>query len=370
MGDTERPPSPAPGQLLVKVNAAALNPVDWKSASGAQAPLLAFQWPRTLGFDFSGVVAEVGSNNAEVGVGDAVFGMIRGLPQRDRGTLAEYVLVDAEVCVRCPPACTHAECAAVPLVAITAVKMFEACGLTSATSDASSARGPRVLITGGAGGVGTIAIQLAKAMFGAAEVVTTASAGAKITLCRSLGADEVLDYKAYPPWYGLLGAAIKLGARPPFDAVLVTTSGEAKACAKAGLVAPGGAMCSITPPPTLASIKTLLVEARLDPKTITIGVKPFLASGLGGALFDRATGATTIRRILAKRGATYHHITGMGNGRIMREVASLMADRRVRAVIDSTYALEEAKAALSHLKDGHVAGKVVVLVDGQAKKDA
>ena len=162
-----RPPPPGPNQLLVRVKAAALNPADVAQAMGAQAALLRFDWPRVVGFDFSGVVEAAGAD-ANFKVGERVFGMIRGLPQRDRGTLAELVLVDADVVARCPPRATDAECAAVPLVGITAVKMLRGSGLTEAPP---SSPGPRVLVTGGAGGVGSIAIQLAKLMFGASEVV-------------------------------------------------------------------------------------------------------------------------------------------------------------------------------------------------------
>jgi NADPH:quinone reductase-like Zn-dependent oxidoreductase len=173
VGELPRPPSPGPGQLLVKVHAASLNPADWKQAAGETAPLLPFRWPRVYGFDFSGVVEEAGPNDGRAAdctfaVGQRIFGMIRGLPQRDTGTLAEYVLVDADVCASCPPNLSHAECASVPLVAITAVRALRACGL--AEQPTASGSGPRVLVTGGAGGVGSIAQQLARHMFGAAEV--------------------------------------------------------------------------------------------------------------------------------------------------------------------------------------------------------
>ena len=129
----ERPPSPRKGQLLVRVHAASLNPADWKSGSGSHAALLGFQWPRVYGFDFSGVVAEVGASVRRFKVGDRVFGMIRGLPQRDRGTVAELVLVEADICAACPPGISHGECASVPLVAITAVKVMSDKDIARAT---------------------------------------------------------------------------------------------------------------------------------------------------------------------------------------------------------------------------------------------
>jgi len=146
VGSLPRPPSPGPGQLLVRVHAAALNPADWKQAGGESAALLSFQWPRVCGFDFSGVVEEAGADDGRdperftkgrdrFAVGKRVFGMIRGLPQLYTGTLAEYVLVDADVCARCPAGVSHAECASVPLVAITAARALRACGLTEEVAE-------------------------------------------------------------------------------------------------------------------------------------------------------------------------------------------------------------------------------------------
>merc|ERR1719316_1758743 len=119
--------------------------------------------------------------------------MIRGLPQADRGTLAEYVLVESDICARRPPSVPHTGCASTPLVAITAVKMLRACGCKEQPAPGES--GPRVFITGGAGGVGSIAIQLALKMFGASFVATTASPGAKTDLCTRLGANRVVNYR-------------------------------------------------------------------------------------------------------------------------------------------------------------------------------
>ena len=94
----------------------------------------------------------------------------------------------------------------------------------------SAATGPRVLVTGGAGGVGSVAIQLAREMFGASEVVTTASQGEKASLCTIIGADRVIDYRSEMPWYDLLGDEIKANITKPFDAVLITTNDEVYGC--------------------------------------------------------------------------------------------------------------------------------------------
>merc|ERR1719498_446182 len=81
-----KPSNPGSGELFVKIHCASLNPADYKSAAGEQAAILGFNWPRVYGFDFAGVVEEVGDNVSKFGVGDRVFGMIRGLPQKNTGT--------------------------------------------------------------------------------------------------------------------------------------------------------------------------------------------------------------------------------------------------------------------------------------------
>ena len=134
VSEIARPPPPSPSQLLVRVRAAALNPADWKTAQGEQALLLSFAWPRVFGFDFAGTVAAVGGSSddsAPFRVGDRVFGMIRGLPERDRGSLAEYLLVDAAVCARSPEGARDVDLASLPLVCSTAVRMLRACRLES-----------------------------------------------------------------------------------------------------------------------------------------------------------------------------------------------------------------------------------------------
>ena len=137
-----KPPTPSPssGKLLVKVSASSLNPADYKSAEGEQCLLIGFDWPRVYGFDLSGTV--VTSGDDRFAKGDEVFGMIAGLPQFNKGTCAEFVLVDAEVCARKPSNVSHVEAAAVPLVSITAVKMLRAC---------HTKPNARVLVLGGAG---------------------------------------------------------------------------------------------------------------------------------------------------------------------------------------------------------------------------
>ncbi|QBS45655.1 NADP-dependent oxidoreductase [Nocardia sp. CS682] len=173
-------PVPGPGEILVRVRAAGLNPTDWKHR--AIANLFLPEPPFVLGWDVSGEVAETGIGVTLFEPGDEVFGM---LPYPNgHGALAEYVVGPARAFARKPANLDHVQAAAVPLAALTAWQAL----VDNAALDA----GQRVLIHAAAGGVGHFAVQIAKAR--GAYVIGTASAPNHEFL-RSLGADEVLDYR-------------------------------------------------------------------------------------------------------------------------------------------------------------------------------
>ena len=178
----ERPrPNALPTEVLVKVHATSVNPVDLYVRSGA-FPLLG-QPPFLLGWDVSGVVEEVVPGSARFQVGDEVYGM--PFFPRAGNTYAEYVAVPSRQLARKPARLSHVQAAALPLVGLTAWQSLVDIGRLQA--------GQRVLIHAGGGGVGHIAIQIAKAL--GAYVITTASAS-KHDYVRSIGADEVIDYRS------------------------------------------------------------------------------------------------------------------------------------------------------------------------------
>ncbi|MFI6506249.1 NADP-dependent oxidoreductase [Streptosporangium sp. NPDC050855] len=172
-------PVPGPTEVLVRVHAAGLNPTDWKHrATGG----LLGRPPFVLGWDVSGVVEAVGLGTAVYKPGDEVFGMLR-YPY-GHGAFAEYVTAPARTFVRRPRGIDHVRAAALPLAALTAWQ---------ALVDVAAVRaGHRVLVHAAAGGVGHLAVQIAKAR--GAHVIGTASA-AKHDLLRGLGADELVDYR-------------------------------------------------------------------------------------------------------------------------------------------------------------------------------
>jgi NADPH:quinone reductase-like Zn-dependent oxidoreductase len=174
-------PVPQEDEVLVKVHAASVNPVDYKTRSGHYPPIQQDQLPLTLGRDVAGTVHQCGRRAHKFNLGDSVYAML----DRDHGGYAEYVIVQERDLASKPRHLDYAEAAAVPLAAITAWQgLFDHGGLQP---------GQRVLIHGGAGGVGHFAIQFAKAK--GATVATTVS-GSDLEFVRELGADRPIDYKA------------------------------------------------------------------------------------------------------------------------------------------------------------------------------
>lgn len=173
-------PTPGPGQIVVDTVATSINGADWKVCAGEYSGRASF--PIILGRDFSGVVATLGAGVQDLKVGDEVFGVLEA--GRD-GTYAEKIAVGAAIVAKKPAGMTHVEAAALALTGLTAL-----CAIEDSLELKS---GETILIQGGAGGVASFAIQLAKHL--GARVLTTASASNSAYL-REIGADEVIDYNA------------------------------------------------------------------------------------------------------------------------------------------------------------------------------
>ncbi|MFI8823527.1 NADP-dependent oxidoreductase [Streptomyces sp. NPDC053431] len=237
-------PAPGPGQILVAVRAAGVNPTDWKHRAGR---LFLDRLPLVLGWDVSGLVEAVGFGVTLFKPGDEVFGM---LPYpHGVGAHAEYVTAPARAFAAKPAGIDHVQAGALPLAALTAYQ---------ALVDTADVRaGQRVLIHAAAGGVGHLAVQIAKAR--GAHVIGTASAP-KHAFLRSLGADEVIDYRT-----GDFRDAVQ-----DVDMVLDPLSGDTRT-RSLDVLRPGGVLVSILPgtdPDDLVKaaargvrVETLLVEA-------------------------------------------------------------------------------------------------------------
>lgn len=217
-------PVAAAGEVLVEIHATAVNPLDGKIRDGAFKPILPYKPPVILGHDLAGIVVGVGTGVTRFKVGDAVYGRPR---DRHIGTFAERIAVNAADLAPKPANATMAEAASLPLVALTAWQVL--------VEEAGLKPGQKVLIHAGSGGVGTIAIQLAKYL--GATVATTASA-TNADLVRSLGADVVIDYRTQDFTTLLSGYDVVLNNLDP-----KTLERSLK------VLKPGGKLISISGPP-------------------------------------------------------------------------------------------------------------------------
>lgn len=242
------PPAPTGQDLLVEVRAVSVNPVDFKvrlrsDPGGA---------PKVLGYDAAGIVRAAGPDATLFRPGDAVF--YAGDITRP-GTNAELHLVDERIVGPKPSSLSFAEAAAVPLTAITA---WEALFDRLRIRRGEASRGGAILVVGGAGGVGSLAVQLARRLTGL-RVIATAARPKSADWTRAMGAHDVVDHAA-----GNLAEQVRaLGAPVPF--VLVTTHTEQHWEAVCNLLAPQGAVCLIDDPAAPPDIRLLKGKAASVP---------------------------------------------------------------------------------------------------------
>jgi len=227
-------PTVGPGQVIVDIVAASVNGADWKVRIGDYRQTA---FPYVMGRDFSGVVSAVGEGVADFKVGDEVFGVCE---VGQEGAYAEKILMDAAIVARKPASLSHAEAAALALTGLTALSAIE--------DTLQLKSGETILIQGGAGGVASFAIQVAKHL--GAKVITTARAENHPYL-RALGADDVIDYSAVD----------FTTAVPPCDAVFDTVGGDV-AMRSFAVLKPGGRAAFIAsgakaPQPTRDDVTSL-----------------------------------------------------------------------------------------------------------------
>jgi NADPH:quinone reductase-like Zn-dependent oxidoreductase len=308
-------PAPKPDEILVQVRAAGLNPVDYKIRSGKMKPLLRLQLPATLGSDLAGVVVEVGSRVTRFKPGDAVFATIDELHM---GALAEFAVVAEKAAALKPAHLDFVQAASIPMVALTAWQAL--------TERARLAPGQKVFIPAGAGGIGTIAIQLAKRL--GATVATTTSAG-NVDLVRSLGADEVIHYQQQN-----FADVLR-----DYDVVLDTLGGDSLA-RSFQILKRGGVVVSIVGPPDAAFGRER-------------GMNALMVFALW--LLSYAT-----HRRAKARGVEYSFLLMNPDGSQLAEMAGLLEAGSIRPVIDKVFPFDQAKEALAYLETGRAKGKVVV----------
>jgi NADPH:quinone reductase-like Zn-dependent oxidoreductase len=313
-------PEPVPGDrdVLVRVHATSVNPLDKMVRNGEFAQLLKYRRPFVLGHDVAGVVTRVGSAVRGFAVGDEVYARPRDLRI---GGFAEFIAIDQDDVALKPASLTLHEAAAVPLVALAAWQIL--------VDRAQVRPGQKVLVHAGAGGLGSTVIQLAKHL--GAEVATTASASTQ-DLVRSLGADVVIDYTKADFSTVLSG----------YDLVLDSLGG-ANLEKSLAVLKPGGLAIGVTGPPDVGFARQLGAPWFLGPVMNLLSRK--------------------VRKQAAARGVRYEFFFMRADGSQLRELGALYDKGELRPVIDRTFPFDRTLEAMAHVEQGRTkAGKVVVSI--------
>ena len=310
-------PQAGPGELLVEVHAASVNPVDFKIRDGMLKMILPFGFPLILGNDLSGVVKAVGAGVTRFRPGDAVFAR---MDKRRIGAFAEFAVVAETDAAAKPANLSHVEAAAVPLAGLTAWQaLFEIGGLKA---------GQKVLIHGGSGGVGSFAIQLARH---AGLTVATTVGARNAELARSLGADIVIDYRTQR-FEDVVSDQ---------DLVFDTQAGDIQHRSFA-VLRRGGVLVSIAGKP----------DGRL--------VREFGLNPLLGVLLDFLSRKSL--RLAKRHGVRYEYLFMHPSGEQLAQLGRLLEEGSVRTIIDKVFPLAQVREALAYSEAGHATGKVVVEV--------
>lgn len=313
-------PVPEPGErtLRIRVQAAGLNPVDFKTRQGKLKVIRSYPLPIVMGNELSGVVDACGPGVTGFSPGDRVYARV---DKDDMGALAEYACVREEFVARMPTSLDFAAAAGVPLAGLTALQALR--------DELHVRAGQRIFISGGAGGVGTFAIQLARNL--GASVSTTASPRGE-ALVRKLGAETVVDY-----------------TRARFDEALRDLDGVFDLIGgdtlnrSFSIVKPGSTVVSIAGVPEPET-------ARKD-----LGRGGFLA-----ALFWAISLGTRMRA--ARRGARYRYLFMHPSGHDLAELARTIDAGKLEVIVDRVFSFKDVAAAYAYLEGGHAKGKVVVRV--------
>jgi NADPH:quinone reductase-like Zn-dependent oxidoreductase len=297
INNTASAPSPPPGKILVNIRASGVNPIDWKIREGYMQQMIPLQFPSTLGMDFSGVIKQIGENVlSDFKQGDEVYGQASVL-RGGSGAFAELALVDEDAIAHKPKTLDHSRAAALPLVGVSAWQaLVENIGLS---------KGQKILIHGGAGGIGSIAIQLAKHL--GAHVATTVSTNDKLFV-QELGADKVIDYKT-KNFEDMIHE---------YDAVFDTVAGDTYNRSFKVLKKGSGIIVSMLEQPSSELMNQYGVKAVF--------------------LFSQV------------------------NRQRLTKLAEWVDQNNIRVNVDKTFSLDEAGKALDYQKDVHPRGKVVLTV--------
>ena len=303
--------------ILVEIHAAAVNLLDSKIKTGEFKLILPYKFPLTLGHDLAGVVTKVGRNVKKFKAGDEVYARAADF---NIGTFAEFIAIDEKDAALKPKNISMEEAASLPLVSLTAWQAL--------VERAQLKQGQKIFIQAGSGGVGTVAIQLAKYL--GATVATTASAKSADFLT-ALGADLIIDYKNSDFESRLNN----------FDVVL--NSQDQKTLQKSlRILKPGGKLVSISGPPT-----------------------PDFAKEIGAPWFIKfilTLLSAGVRKKAKNREVDYSFLFMKASGEQLSKIGALVESGVIKPVVDKIYSFEQTNEALAYVESGRAKGKVVIRI--------
>ncbi|MDQ3083692.1 MAG: NADP-dependent oxidoreductase, partial [Thermoproteota archaeon] len=291
-------PNISSDKVLVSIKAAGVNPVDWKIREGFMKERVPLQFPSTLGMDFSGIIKEVGGQGSPTDFkeGDEVYGQATVLNGGGSGTFAELALANVDSIAPKLKSLSHIEAAALPLVGVSAWQGI--------VENMNLSGGQKILIHGGAGGIGSIAIQLAK--FLRAYVATTISTD-DMDFVKKLGADEVIDYRNNP-FEDLLHE---------YDAVFDTVGGQ----------------------------------------TYTKSFKVVKRNGIIVSMLEQPN-----TELMEQFGVKAVFLFTQVNRERLTQLGQWVDQNNIKVNVEKTFSLDEASKALDYVKDVHPRGKIVLTI--------
>ena len=303
-------PSVQANDVLIEVKAAAINPIDKSIILGNLQGMLPIPLPSTSAYDVSGIVVKKGNDVSNFEIGDLVYSRV---PQEQMGTLTEFVAVPTNAVSKKPGNISFEEAASLPLAGLTALQSLEYAGINE---------NDKILIHAGSGGVGSFAIQYAKAK--GAYVYTTTSTS-NVEWVQKLGADRVIDYKTEDY------KTIVKDADIVFD-----TLGKNYTTEAFEVVKKGGIVVSVVGPLDEESAKMFgMADYKLP---------------------------TELSNLVSEKEAAYKFIFMHPNGSHLTEIKTLVEDEKIKPVIDKVYPFSESIDAFTHLASGRAKGKIVVKI--------
>jgi len=294
--------------ILIAVKAASINPIDYKLVEGHLKDMVPLNLPATIGYDVSGVVVEKGADVRNFEIGDEVYARV---PQEQMGTVAEFVAVDVEKVALKPTNISFEEASGLPLTGLTAIQALEKVNIKE---------GDRILIHAGSGGVGSFAIQYAKAK---GAIVYTTTSTKNVDWVKALGADRVIDYteEDYKEVANNLDIVFDtLGDNYTFDAFEILKE--------------GGRVTSIVGPPDEETAKQMGMKDYKLPEKLS--------------------------KLIKEKSAVYKLTWMNPNGKQLDEIKTMVEEGTIKPIVDLIYDFENGIDAYEYLATGKAKGKVII----------